>query len=852
MKKKFCYSIFIAVMFASFSLVAFGSYIIKDFEFFSVNEGELGQIDDSYAKVTFAENTSYNVPQKIMYVKKGDTISLIDAPKYSINGGYLQWNSGNNVLSINYGFDKKITVNSDLVFTSNSILLNEDTDLESLLNFDTSKGYKGGCEVSGRDINLSEGNGSVKNSMVNYGEFNSSVNVLKNATINMYVYLSRPGDSDNANTISSDFFPYDGHFDISSFSYKYNGSDAVNSDTTLSLEDPTDVKSDYKPTAGGTSNKNYCVSRLKLTNDLLLLNSNINIGARDGCYGGDPNYYQINYQNFIVGQYCEIDLCGNYLIVGDSSKIWLVGSITNSNPSSGGIIFESGGSIEAGFTVEDHHHEKSLPTTYSSGDAAFSMYRCAYFNANSIFLPGSKMQLGMVLFFGKSQGYAYKAIDFIGGSESIIDLSKTVNGRISRNISYDNLMLGNFSNSADVKNLMSQRISYRISNCDFDLNLPDISVKLEGGGAFSGNLNIIFGKDNFYISPYYSFYLENTSCNVKSNLVFMPGSSLTIDENSTITLSADGVKTTQLYTAVNEAYQRVGGLTFMKEKYDYAEAVKWICDGDDIGADKTTSGNTARIFKDNSKFWSYVNKSIEAHCDLYGQIDFDSDITLYKKYTLAGNINVYNFSNFLSSVNESNGNINFYSKNFKSASSKYKNLIPNHNNMRLNISDFYTIPLISFGYVLTNPISPTTIVDASKTHTYKYDKEKGVIYSVDESEFYCYVFNNNSVEHLNKSRYDNESDFKSGTDDCDGKFIKVVYDTNRHCLVSQDASYSGDFVFFHGAMVKANNISSDGTTCTIDLTKFRYSDGEYNGAMNNRSATYTSSSYNGYSCWRLS
>ena len=172
--------------------------------------------------------------------------------------------------------------------------------------------------------------------------------------------------------------------------------------------------------------------------------------------------------------------------------------------------------------------------------------------------------------------------------------------------------------------------------------------------------------------------------------------------------------------------------------------------------------------------------------------------------------------------------------------------------MRLNISDFYTIPLISFGYVLTNPISPTTIVDASKTHTYKYDKEKGVIYSVDESEFYCYVFNNNSVEHLNKSRYDNESDFKSGTDDCDGKFIKVVYDTNRHCLVSQDASYSGDYVFFHGAMVKANNISSNGTTCTIDLTKFRYSDGEYNGAMNNRSATYINSSYNGYSCWRLS
>ena len=843
--------VFLSIILLSFCTSVFGKYVIDYFEIANI-QGEEVLNDDDYFKVTFESNSEVGVSEnKILYVKSGDTVSLKDAPKTSSSNGYIKrTDNKSNTLSLDEGFDKTIVVSSSLTFSATNIQVTTSTNVNDILVFDSSKGHKGSKENYGVDggrnrINLKEGSNN-NGSLVNYCEFNPNLSVIKDANINMSIYMAHSGKEVN----ESDWPPQNDK----------TYSDAVNNDTTITLEDNNSTESEYKPLSGNSDNKNYCVSRIELSRDVLLLNTYIAIGARNGCYGNNPSYFQINFQNFIVGPYTELDLNGHYLTIGQNSEIWAVGSITNSKHESGGLIVESGGNLETTFTVEDHNHEQSLPVKYLGGDTAFSMYRCPYFNVNTYFYPGCNFQLGLHMFLGPSQGDVYQEINLIGGKNPIFELKS---GHIERLVKYDEKLIEVCgSNNFETNNMIYQRIEYHCYNFDTTIEFPTIQLaKL----ASIFDINIKLGKDNFYIPPYFSFYLNDCNVTLENNIVFFPGSYLYVDQNSSITLTHGNVEyvaqsgeTALTLSETRTFYQNVGGLNFLIEMADYDEGKKWYDAGDNSGG--SNGGDSAVIFQSADNFWKYLNNHRPAKCDFYGNLFFNHDVNnMYLNYSLGGNINFYNYTNLLDET-KNLSKINFYSNNFQAAISRMNGL--SLSNVRLNIYQYYFAPLISFGKVITNPEQPNQLIGDPSNKEIVFDVSNGLIIDKDNNLEYAFMFIKNgsinySINHLNKSGYkrrliNNEDDYIEGDNDLLGNIYQVTFDDKKMCINSSNNSFQGDYVYFHGMFVGANiTVTSSSVSANLNLSKFRKG-GSYNGDISSRSAVFKETdSWYDHSAWRL-
>lgn len=863
MRKRMSFLIFIFVILFSFCGTSIAAYIINDFTIGSFNEG-IAEVDNNYAKVVF-DGGNLGIEDKTMYVEKGKTVSLVDAPKYTASNGYIIWtDQKGQKLSLNEGFENYVYINSDTTFTASIYSEIADTSANGLFDF-TSNNYQGSSYFNGKEVYIDENGSGANNLPDNYGEFNKNVSVIKNLNINMRVKIN-------------------GELAVNPDLFSENDIDE-NNDGTIGLEDNTDKNASYRPSGG---DKNYCRNRIKLSNDLLFINSNLNVGAWVGFFGdgGNPGdrFYQINYQGFIIGGYSEIDLCGHYLVIGANSKLWLLGSIVNSVPDKGGLIIEDGGSLESHFVVEDHHHETSLPCTYEYGDAAFAMYRSPYLNVNSIFSANSNIIFALNIWFGKSQGGIYRKINLIGGEKSgdstdpIIQVNSHENGYIKRYVYFDEGMQNYIdakspnSISYEEQNIMTQKIRYEIHNINFSLNLAEFTVK------FSSEFTVDLGKNNFYIPPYFNFYLYNCNCTFYDSLVFMVGSYLFVDENSTLTFSAKGFQyIDEIGSSIaqslglgphfeEQAYQEVAGLIFVQERYDYTEAVKkWIDDADALGGSR--GGSTAYIYYSSTNFRKYLNHNCKSSCDMLGKFAFDNDVNKSRNYHLGGNINIDNYKNFYETVSSRN-DINFYCSTFKSGASHiYKGKVgivsaAVNNTDSLNVSDYYSLPLITNGFVAMQPNNPTQVFQYPNNNGYIYDSTKGIIYSQIEKKKYAYFFVRNntldmSVDHLNKAFYKSESDLRNGYDSLEGKYLEINYNDTNKVVSIRNGELSGNFVFFHGMFVPINIASSNATVGTINLSKFRTSDLTFNGSMGSRGATFVKSAsngstYNNYDTWRLS
>lgn len=830
------------IMFFIFPAICLGQYFVNDYEIKKLTEEDIKGDANNYCKVVFNGNSALNIASKTMYVEKNTILTLEDAPKVSYSDGYINWTAGNLVLSINNALNSEISVTEDLTFAPTPVAYTESTNTNDVLVFSKENtDYRGSAsstgEESGRQkLTVSEGSNTSGN-LVNYGEINSQIKVLKDVKIELKVNIN------GSEKESSD--------------WGGNREDAVNNDTTISLEDKNSNSSDYKPLAGSSSkNVNYCANRINLSSDLLLLNSYISIGARNGGYGNNPDFFQYNYQNFIVGQYSEIDLCGHYLIIGQKSEIWAVGSITNSIPERGGLIVESGGNLETTFVVEDHHHERSLPITYLHGDAAFAMYRCPYFDVKTIFYPGCSYQYGLNMFFGPSQGSVYSEINVIGGDNPIYSFNS---GYIVRDCRYDNelkqVVNGKNSNFA-INNLMYQKISYSFYNCNgLQINLPTIKASIS-----IADLNIVLGKENFYIPPYLSFYLFNSKLTIYNKFVFLPGSYLYVDELSNIEFSFKDVQVNEQSFPISLqsfCYQNKGSLEFLSTIHDLSEATSKRVDDTDANGGGGSAGNSRNIIFTNSDFYrSYLSQNCPAHCDLYGTVSFNKNTSnLVDNYTLGGLVNIYDIESFYNSVNGFD-RINFYVNNIFSAAANFDRL--DINNYRFNIFQFNFIPLISFGYVITNPNSPQTILDSSNLNHYVFDSETGLIKSKDSSEIYAFVLSNENNDHLNRSGYTDsvihgDREFRNGSTNLEGNIYRVNY-ISEHCSIAS-GSFQGEYVYFHGKFVQASSItgskSANNLTGNLNLTKFRVR-GKYGGDMSSRAAYFGNSDYYGHDAWRLS
>lgn len=861
--------LFIFLIFGSLS-VGLGAYVIEnlDLSFLDVSKKE---DSGDFHKVVF--NDINGNPIKTIYVENGDSIGSSDVPFVSDANNYYTWRdaSGNVLVDISSsGLSKEIVINNDTIFSPTAVTLPSKTTSVNDLGSYTNNDNRSRTRVSDGKILLEEKNYDIEDGNTNStsaAELVLDKGIYNNLEIEAkYRWNSLPEIfGANYQEVSND---------------PDTNARQVNNDNTIGLEDPTSPQSDYKPLIQQNNGKNYCVSRIKLGADTILTGqSNLTLGAYAGFYGSNQTYSQINFQGFIMGPYNELDLNGHTLIVDSGSSITAYGSITDTSADrSGKIIMKSGSTLKATFVVEDQHHETSAPMSYLYGGPLFSMYRCPYLDCNIRFETGSSFYGMFMLDWGGAaiSGYTIGEIRLLGTSDDnnyyMIDFQNHDNGQgyIERIVTYDDNLTQQLNNF-EKGNLMSQRITYNSYFSAITFNLPDyLSAEIA-----SISFTVDFNKSMRNVSPYYSFNLYNSKLTIKNMISFLPGSSLFLDEKSLIVLSHGGEDYSQSMSPIlgvgfdipSQFFVNFASLNFCIEKYEFNESgdiKKYFDTSDAVGQ---MVGGNALIYSSAPNYWKYMN-SKHAIFTLNGEIEFSEVNTSLLPnigngnlpyYQLGGIINIKNEDTFKDKV-ESSGRVQLYSTFYKSGPDRLtdgdKKLYH-----RLNISDYFTLPLISNGNVLMDINNSLKVRSNYRTVQVTYDIAEGLINYPDA--FYGFFplngndYNNASLGHFFRSGYGTPNDWYNGRDDLSGKFIKVTRKSlpgssySEYVTVS-DTSVSfnnQNFVFFRGQFSQFS-VAANGYT--INLRRFKMIQDATSD--NYLSAKFVSSddSYYTHPAWRLS
>lgn len=834
MKKKIIFTLIFLII-SSIS-IALGDYIIANLHINDFSDDisvETTENKNDYKKIELVDNDN-NLLKK-MYIKTGDKLEIDDFPLDYQSASYEWIDTSTNQPKFSLAqnsFSEGLVVDKEYTLKANDIGSSATQTTPNSDNFKPVEGEnKGDSTVNVDTGSVAINQGNNKGSVISMEE-----PILKEVDFDLnFKTATEDGPESGGQSIKQDLGD--------------TGATQHSSDKTIGLEDPNSPEDIYKPKAGSTSNSsNPLVTRLKLECDTYLIGESENsqawlgVGARTGFYGAS-GWSQFSYQGFINGSYCELDLNGHKLFIGNYATLELWGSLIDSSEEKNGeVIVENGGTVKSTFVIEDHYHETSIPIAYAYGDAPFKMYRMPYLNAPLKVKNGGTLKGYLRLDFGgdKNANYGDMELNIIGnGGDFMFDTSLCdSDSYIFRKPLWDDY----WSPSADkdtinnetetVQSIVYEKFSYEIYNCkNLSVNTPTLSnieyviADLGPFGQIKATFSFNWDRCDFFIPPYFNIYLHNSNATIKNNFVFLPGSYLYIDENSSLTLSANGFDSgdlANLGTAIGlvpdklkitASYQAVGGLMFLNEKPYWKDSWKGWADGNN------QDSQPPEIFDDTTNFWSYMNKNYLAKADIYGQILFDNNANLVKeKYHLGGEINFFNNANFL---NINNSNVELYNSIFIGTSCHFDTTTP-----YFNADTFSVLPLISNGNVLTDVSSQTLgLRNNYSSEKYIFDNTTGLITAENGAKYaYTYCDNNglynNWSDSLNKAQYDNynESEYKEDEDDLRAKFYPCTINDDNSVNIQIPMS-KGDggtykFIYFRGSFFRFEN-------GTVDIFKFK-------------------------------
>ena len=245
--------------------IGYSAYKILDYTIgqFDGASNSLSEVNSQFVSVVFKANESLGLTESKLYKEVGSSLTLEDFPMLYNGNNILVWTEENDQelkISLN-GNDKVDNITRNLIFTASIDTSQNDpvtnfNDTNFIKNDEAHKNNNKNISFNGNTFNFREGNQNADKSLINNSETIDDVVILENCTVNMSFYK----DNEILNV---------------SFDNNSNKSLRVNGDTTIGLEDKNSNLSDYKPNAGpNSSNINYCASRLTLSNDLILKNTN--------------------------------------------------------------------------------------------------------------------------------------------------------------------------------------------------------------------------------------------------------------------------------------------------------------------------------------------------------------------------------------------------------------------------------------------------------------------------------------------------------------------------------------------------------------------------------------------------
>ena len=616
------------------------------------------------------------------------------------------------------------------------------------------------------------------------------------------------------------------------YEVRENDTSSYNADCTIALADTEGKLTDYKPFAGRTtiggddsvqntylgraawgrekyanlrySSKsianatssdyasfaatNYICKKFILNRDIVFNNVTLNLGAHNGFYGSNINWAQNNYNNFIVGAYTEIDLNGHDLILANNSRINAYGSITDSSADLGTIVAESGSTIQGLLTLEDCAHETDV-VAYYFNMSLFRMFRMPYLDCSIDFKYGSSLVGYVMKDDGGKTGHGFSTtVNLIGTGDDCLIKMKDSKGHITRSVYYDNnIRYSNLTNKTERaniirNNLYNQRIKYDVYDCSLEFNNFLASIS-----AYT-TITLNSADSQFFIPSYFEIYLHNSSVNLTSQLVFLPGSYLNVDSNSFISLSykshSSERKSGLGLSTTNISLNRTGGLIFSQSL--------WPTSNSGLNKLKNSDASDTQVFNSNNVFWTYLNTYKPAKCDMYGMISFNNTLpSAYPRYVLSGQINFYKQSSLetylkldstLTNMNQPGVMIAYpHSNNAVSTATGGGNFV---------VMSYMSAPIVNQGYAIFDT--------SSLTAKYTYDPSVGLISSSNNST-YALIYDN--LQFLNNWYQDDELELN-------GSYVQVTKNEATHSITYNQKNY----VYFQGIFLAANSVSS--TTAT--------------------------------------
>ncbi len=644
-----------------------------------------------------------------------------------------------------------------------------------------------------------------------------------------YTEVTNVSATDRLNTVNlklnSDSKPNLGS-QISSDKYNIPGKDS-----TISLESVDGTTSTYKPNNEGNTttqnSTNYLVSKFTLTSDMIL-DSSFTLGAITGYSAQDTGYRQQDMQGMIVGSYSELDLNGHDLIIIDGGMLDAFGSVTDSSADrSGSIVLKKGGLMYTPMVIEDHYSEFSMLGNLQDSAMPFNLYRCPYLDCTVKFESGSNFYGKMKLSLSGNGGTAVGTdVHFIGNGTTSLIQFKDDNGYVQMTTSYDESYLDGLSGDTLTQaknNLLHQRIE--ISGHDVNLEFNNMNFDVSFSGV-KGNFDSY--KYQFFISPYYDVKLFNTTLTVKSELVFMPGSTFYSDANSEIVLSNTDIYEFEkisgglFHTVVpDQQYQGVGGISMITNMHSYAEYFNSI-----IKSSENTGYAEGKIVKTLSDF--YLNLK-PAAANIEGKITItpkEGTTQFIHNFVFGGIINISDLNYFNSQVETNKEHIQLYSSDFSAARNWFnKNIFSPSGGT--NVSGYYNQPLMMEENGKYRVLMDLT--DHSKLNFVDqnyYDIVTKLI-TTSENKTYGFIFNSyGQATNLYRAYY---KDDNSKLDTLSGTFKEVGFDTSTHIMTLDRKNY----INFRGAFIPSNGSSYDlsifaGTNASVvSISSFKYSNNRW-------------------------
>lgn len=550
-------------------------------------------------------------------------------------------------------------------------------------------------------------------------------------------------------------------------------------------------------------------------------------------------------QGLIMGNYVKLDLNGHNMYIMDGGVVHSFGLITDS-VGTGKVEVQPGGTLKTQFVIFAMKGGNHTLWGYSKGICPFEHYTLPYIDC-TVELINGETKSGCLDIFSKlnlgSLGFTNTYIPFFGKSTSKTYFVETIKkgSAESKTIIKPHKLEQLFAENST--NLIAKNLLYVKSSVDFinaNASIKNISI---GTVVFIDNVPLIgkiekefdldLSRVSFPVSPNIDFIFRSSDFTIAQNLTFMPGSSMYMDANSSLTLDFYKGESGGT-TAVQKTFEEVTvGVKLVYEK-TLPPQTNYISGGIMALTENLTNSQNlvdSSIYglfaADYDNYWKYFK---EAQVTINGKINFVSGNGA--PYKLSGNININNYS-----VNNGT-NLKWNHANVDSLKSQVKlqtydieisavnfvwftGMSASENDETCSANRYFIAPLISHGdaYICET--------DSSINLIGKWDNDNGIFTASDNKTYFLKTNNQLLVDSSTKS---SAIDYTLTPTQCAVTENHTIIDSNNQ-----------EYVYYAGYMVPGTWNAEDATKMDITATKLSTK----TTVTTAISVKYTSVTYNG-------